>query len=477
MIRDYAYFLDSIGEAIQISDSQYEKLKSHYDALCKYINDKHVLADDGGNIFQQGSFATNTVIKPLRGEEFDVDMVAQFEVLWQPQHKVNDFYNKLYDIFKTDLYEDKLEKYRNNIRINYKSNYHFDIMPIVKTTNEIVFKAPDTKMSKWVERSPKTYSEWFNEKSRKINKIEFSFNESDYIFHTLDMDKDDLKKPEKYMFKSPLKRAVQLVKRARDKFFYDCDEYIPQSIVITTLIGNIYEGETDIVKFLTKISKYFKELAIKDEIFEVRNPIKEIDENYTEKWFEKVEYYENFKKFSYWFDYKLENLNSENIKIVKKTLSSMFNIDYTNLVESQYITGNYNNYLNNKKTDLFSGEKLIEDYFELDLKDYVELECNVDQDGYRRQFLSKIKYLKKKKNLEFFIKKTSVSGNYKCYWKVRNIGEIAERKSNIRGQIDIKKSSYTKKETSDFAGPHFVECYIVKNNKVVATDRIEVYIE
>jgi hypothetical protein len=43
----------------------------------------------------------------------------------------------------------------------------------------------------------------------------------------------------------------------------------------------------------------------------------------------------------------------------------------------------------------------------------------------------------------------------------------------IRGQI-IKTNSDHKKEESNFRGPHYVECYIVKNNVCVGIGRIDV---
>ena len=59
------------------------------------------------------------------------------------------------------------------------------------------------------------------------------------------------------------------------------------------------------------------------------------------------------------------------------------------------------------------------------------------------------------------------------YWKVRNVGDVAESKDMIRGEI-IKTDSKTHKERTSFQGPHFVECYIIKDNVCVARDRIDV---
>ncbi len=62
------------------------------------------------------------------------------------------------------------------------------------------------------------------------------------------------------------------------------------------------------------------------------------------------------------------------------------------------------------------------------------------------------------------------------FWKVRNVGGLAERSDQIRGQIFKGKTTGILNENSNFNGPHFVECYIVKNNKVIVTDRISVQI-
>ena len=61
------------------------------------------------------------------------------------------------------------------------------------------------------------------------------------------------------------------------------------------------------------------------------------------------------------------------------------------------------------------------------------------------------------------------------WWKVRNVGEIAERKNEIRGQIEKKWWNY-KTEDTMFGGPHFVECYVIKNGECVAMQWIQVHI-
>ena len=61
-----------------------------------------------------------------------------------------------------------------------------------------------------------------------------------------------------------------------------------------------------------------------------------------------------------------------------------------------------------------------------------------------------------------------------CLWKVLNVGDEARRRNMIRGQIVSDGGYCTKKETTDFRGDHVVECYVIKNEVVVARAQIEV---
>ena len=91
--------------------------------------------------------------------------------------------------------------------------------------------------------------------------------------------------------------------------------------------------------------------------------------------------------------------------------------------------------------------------------------------------LSRIPLLKHRYSLEFYVKSTTVVRPYRCFWKVRNVGAVAERKNQIRGKIVEDKGKQKRNETSSFDGDHYVECYIIKNGTVVARDAIDVTIK
>ncbi len=121
-------------------------------------------------------------------------------------------------------------------------------------------------------------------------------------------------------------------------------------------------------------------------------------------------------------------------------------------------------------------EQFIEDLFLVDIRYDLSIECTVSQKGWRTLLLSillKTGLLRKNKNLDFYIESTDCPKPYNIYWKVRNVGKVAEEKNCIRGQI-YKTNDTHQYEHTDFQGEHFVECYLVKNNVCVAKARIEV---
>lgn len=122
-------------------------------------------------------------------------------------------------------------------------------------------------------------------------------------------------------------------------------------------------------------------------------------------------------------------------------------------------------------------EQFIEKLLPVDIRYSLQLECQVTQDGWRgfslREFVRDRGILRRNKNLDFFINSTNCPEPYSTYWKVRNVGRVAEEKDMIRGQIQCTNSVHQKEHT-DFQGAHFVECYLVKNGVCVAKDRIDV---
>ncbi|QSS98754.1 nucleotidyltransferase [Pontibacillus sp. ALD_SL1] len=121
-------------------------------------------------------------------------------------------------------------------------------------------------------------------------------------------------------------------------------------------------------------------------------------------------------------------------------------------------------------------EEFIEDLYPVDIKYTIEISCFVSQDGWRDKTpLRMLPFLRSDKSLRFQLEPLETDEQYQVYWKVRNVGEIAHRKDEIRGQIiDGNISPHVHQERTKFKGEHFVEAFIIMNGVVVAKDKIDV---
>lgn len=128
----------------------------------------------------------------------------------------------------------------------------------------------------------------------------------------------------------------------------------------------------------------------------------------------------------------------------------------------------------------YSTEEFIEDFFPIDIRYDLEIDCDIKEKGRSLTTLSNLlnsnRYLRVDKQLNFHISNNDINwstGEYSIYWKVKNNGAIAKSRHMERGQI-MPTNSLELSERSDFIGNHFVECYVVKNEVCVAKAHIGV---
>lgn len=320
MFYEVDKYLNMIGYRIQLNENKQKEISDSYDAISKYIQNHNDLAKDVEcNIYYHGSFAIGTVIKPLHGEDFDLDIIVEFD---QSKHGLSakDFYNSFLDTFRDGKYSEMFDEYRNTVRIDYQNNYHFDIMPSVPlASNSIALSVPDTKKREWVIRAPRAFVEWFKAQTRKIHGYKVSINNYSYL---MESENEPLKKIPPYETTPTLIRTVQLLKRAKDIYFKNYEgEREPQSIVLTTLAAKYYDGEHSVFEALSNVVSKMKKLYDDNNNFVVKNPGYP-QEEFTEKWAKYKEYYVNYKNYINFVFSKLTDLRRSNT--ARKTFVELF---------------------------------------------------------------------------------------------------------------------------------------------------------
>lgn len=127
--------------------------------------------------------------------------------------------------------------------------------------------------------------------------------------------------------------------------------------------------------------------------------------------------------------------------------------------------------------DYINSEQFIEDYYPQNIRYTLDIDCKVkdqNQSTWLSGLLRRRLRLPRERKLLFEVTFCDVPAPFELKWKVLNQGEEARERNMIRGQILNDNGSQCLQEASDFYGDHFVECYAVKDGKLVARAHISV---
>lgn len=124
-------------------------------------------------------------------------------------------------------------------------------------------------------------------------------------------------------------------------------------------------------------------------------------------------------------------------------------------------------------------EQFIEDRFPMAATvGELSVECRVTQRGSRtmplRRMLKTHSFLRPDNQLDFEVDTRSLSPKTDLWWKVLNRGDEAMRRNQIRGQIFKDSGKGKHRESTLFKGPHYVECYAVRDGLLIARGHVDV---
>lgn len=290
--------LARIAQSLQLDATRKKRMEDAYNAISKFLNeDQGFFKNIQSDVYVQGSTAIGATCKPIKKNEFDLDIVVHIKHLFT-NYTPDQIYNELVKVIENSgIYKDKIEKKKRCIRINYANDFHMDIMPgcIKLIFDDKNIKVPDRELKNWTDSNPRGYIEWFLNKSKTVAPSLLENYRKQLI--NLKAEVEDLPKDDFYS-KTPLQRAVQLIKRYRDIYFEKNDTFATSSIVLTTLMAHFYGGETSIYNTLENTVSRIKDNYLtslkSQQKFRVLNPLNK-DEDFTDKW--SSEHYAQFFAF------------------------------------------------------------------------------------------------------------------------------------------------------------------------------------
>lgn len=488
---DLNVIYEKIAQSIDISETLFDQAEEYYKKLGNWM-DKET-PDYNITIYSQGSFALGTVIKPIsEQDDYDLDLVCQFD----------DYYDLDARELKVRIVKPLLDRYdevesitekKRCWQVVYKNSrsFHMDIIPSVdeETYIAITDKNDDDRSYEYIGSNPKGYIAWFN--SRKLVRYKaireaYELENKQYKFRA------EVEPIREYKLKTPLQKAIQILKRHRDIMFKDDTENCaPISIIITTIAAQLYQNEDNIYDTLKNIlegAPSFINSCKRNGGYFIENPSytgKE-KENFAEKW---NKHADRADAFFEWIEQAKTNL-IENINLFDNS-SDITGILGISLGEKvvQKVIEEYD------KTTAGSALEKVQER-ELSLVPYKEQRLLsvpqrqrapwalpkgyrvfikatiIDQYGNRSSYKSDGEPLEKDLLIEF---SAIFTGNmpYTVKWQIVNTGGEAQRRGCLRGEFENSDIGRNKRlEGTEYTGSHYVQCFVIKKGLCIAKSNI-----
>lgn len=250
----------------------------------RYTDVGEHLKDGGAHIYVQGSVPLGTVVAPYRRHgEYDLDLVCRWDVLHTSitqqalKDRVGDLLGEYID--NGECVDDdvpKLGEGRRSWKLGY-TRFHMDVLPAVPNSDSKTgtgIRLTDKQLRLWQKSDPLVYTAWF----RRQCATQFEMERK-----AIAKASGSLAPVPDWQVRTPLQRAVQILKRHRDIHFADDLDDRPPSSLITTLAGYGYTGETSLLTAtLQAVQRMPQFIENRNGVAWVPNPV--CEENFADKW-------------------------------------------------------------------------------------------------------------------------------------------------------------------------------------------------
>lgn len=499
--------LQQVAEELDIPPSKYKQAVDRYTAVGNWLE----AGDYPGvtrtpNIFPQGSFRLGTVVRPIReGKEadYDIDLVC---CLASSTNDAQSLKHLVGDRLKNHgTYRKMLDpEGRRCWTLLYAEEdhigFHLDVLPckpspLRSQQVDLRYSAQATALTDrdkktggytWGSTNPGGYADWFADRQRT------SFN------RVASMQKSTIQRQDSKVFakvedvpdqlvRTPLQRAIQILKRHRDVRFAGLEDEgdKPISMIITTLAASAFQQETSVydtlATFLDQIQRFQSTgiIVCENGKWVITNPVNP-SENFADRWNDSgSKKPDAFFRWVNWLQEDIDEiLNTQSSSELERLLCSAFGDTPGSRVASRYsgpMPGAYQ-----RPTSAFGRVAKTLLRFDVAHREAprwriapspytATVSARFMRKGFRpTAFRSNSPPLPKHASL-MFEASTNVPKPYKVYWQVVNTGDEAQRAGQLRGDFyDSNQAGRSRTESTKYTGTHWVECFVVKNDVCVA---------
>lgn len=260
--------IEKVLASIDISPTMEKMAHDRYESVSKYLEDKGLDC----NFYPQGSFLLGTVVRPYKdGKDklYDLDVISMIDI---EKYNTTPYKTKnvIGNILKeSGLYSEKLEKedtycwtlgYANvgdvgftldivpAVVNNYSVYNNYNEASIVQKSLSITERISEA-CYEWKQSNPLGFGDWFSQVSnRHINESQLN-QQRDRLLYELRGLYASAEEIPTYLYRSNLQRAVQLIKRVRDIYYYRANilSYKPSTFLLTSLVASSVEHKDNLM--------------------------------------------------------------------------------------------------------------------------------------------------------------------------------------------------------------------------------------
>ncbi len=456
-VADFNAFL---RDEVNLNQARLDRLQGSVDAIETFLVNHPTFADSFPDLIPAGSWAQRAIIRPVtKDHEFDADVLLSMteQEDWQPK----DYIEQLWTAFRSSsTYHDLAHRKTRCVRIDYAGDFHIDVVPYLERwgAQYITNRYEPEDMGRFELSNPEAFTAWVDERQRLSGR------------HFI--------------------KVVRLMKYLRDfKGTFSC-----KSIILLTLLGDrITESDialapecyadvpTTLVTLIGKLAEWLPE-ALPD-VYDPGGTGDNFSARYAENW-----NYSNFRTriIDYAEQMKAAYEEAERNSAIARW-QAIFGTAFkqgTTEKALRTLTPSY------PASVPHEGERFIDQPpFSFPIQPKAAYRAYITgrvtgmsiggttrRNGFRQFELPKHGNMVPKRRSILFTMSTDVPAPYTAYWKVRNGGDEAAQQYALRGEITADTGAHAKEETTSYAGTHYVECYVVKDGAVVASDRQQVIV-
>ena len=290
----FSKIYENLADSLDVPEGRYREAEERYRAVGEWLNAPDTsLSRYDPEIYVQGSFRLGTAIRPIsEKDEYDVDLVCKLKMT-KKETSQKELKKIVGDRLKENSnYSKIIEEGRRCWTLKYaeSTKFHMDILPSIPETDferlialvgyeraQHAIEITDRELYHWQPSNPVGYYDWFIERMGTVFFQQRSLLVEQKVYASV----EDVPV---YAVKTPLQRAIQILKRHRDIVFEKDLDNRPISVIITTLASHAYGGQSTLFEALKGILAQMPDfIDYSKGIPWVGNPSNP-DENFANKW-------------------------------------------------------------------------------------------------------------------------------------------------------------------------------------------------